>query len=178
MSLWSKTDNLAGAPKFVARKAWFDSSSATVDGTNERISLLNSNTGFSTGDAVVYSKNGEANTAITGLTDGNTYYVRVVAAAMIELYDTYAHAIDTGATTGRVGLTATVAAETHTLQRTGAANPYSGDGRAIFFVDRTEAQLDVNKKRGIKGSGWWLYSTYVDSNGVTRHKASCLIWMY
>lgn len=177
MSLWGKNDTLASTPKFVARKAFFNASSATVViAASDRINLIPSNTGFSTGDAVYYSKNGGGNTVITGLTDTSTYYVRVVAAGQIELYDTYAHAVNTAATTGRLDITG-LGTGTHTLQRTGAANPgdHIWNGKAIFFVDRTEAQLAENKKKGIHGGGWWLYSTYTDSGGNTRHKTSCLV---
>lgn len=175
MSLWGKTDTLASTPKFVARKAYFDSSSASVViAASDRINLIPSNTGFSTGDAVAYSING--GTVIGGLTDGTTYYVRVVAAGQIELYDTQAHALDTGATTGRVDITA-VGAGVQTLQRTGAANAldHNWNGKAIVFVDNDEARTAANRAKGIKNAGWWLYSTYTDTNSVTRHKASCLV---
>lgn len=46
-----------------------------------------------------------------------------------------------------------------------------------FFVDSTEAATDESKKKGITGSGWWRYSTYKTSDGVTRHKAEHLIPM-
>ena len=39
----------------------------------------------------------------TGITAGTVYYVRTVSGATYHLYDTQAHAIDTGSTTGRVG---------------------------------------------------------------------------
>lgn len=38
----------------------------------------------------------------TGITSGTVYYVRVIDANTFHLYDTLAHAIDTGSTTGRV----------------------------------------------------------------------------
>lgn len=175
MSLWGTTDTLASTPKFVARKAYFDSSSASVViAASNTINLIPSNTGFSTGDAVYYSING--GTVIGGLTDGTTYYVRVVAAGQIELYDTQAHAIDTGSTTGRVDIT-DVGVGVQTLQRTGAANAldHNWNGKAIVFVDSDEARTTANRAKGIKNAGWWLYSTYTDTNSVTRHKASCLV---
>ena len=176
MPLWGKQDNLASTPKFVARKAFFDASSASVViAASDRINLIPSNTGFSTGDAVVYSING--GTAIGGLTDGTTYYVRVVAAGQIELYDTQAHALDTGATTGRANIT-DVGVGVQTLQRTGRvanALDHNYNGKVILFVDREEAQQAENRAKGIKNGGWWLYSTYTDVNGSVRHKASCLV---
>lgn len=175
MALWGKTDALASAPKFVARKAYFDSTA--VNTTAETINILSSNTGFATGDAVLYGING--GTVIGGLTDATTYYVRVVGAGLISLYDTYAHAIDTGATTGRANISG-AGVGTHILQRTTAAN-VAGDhvynGHQIIFVDAQEAQATANKAKGITGAGWWAYRTYTDAQSTTRHKAECLIAM-
>lgn len=175
MALWGKTDALASAPKFVARKALFDSTA--VNTTAETINILSSNTGFATGDAVLYSING--GTVIGGLTDATVYYVRVVAAGVIELYDTYAHAIDTAATTGRLNITG-AGVGTHILQRTLAANAFGDhvyNGRQIVFVDAQEALVEANKAKGITGAGWWSYITYTDAQSVTRHKAECLVAM-
>lgn len=175
MALWGKTDNLAGTPKFVARKAFFDSTA--VSAADDTINILSSNTGFATGDAVYYSING--GTVIGGLTNATTYYVRVVGAGLIELYDTYAHAIDTGATTGRLNISG-AGVGTHTLQRTAAANVFGDhnyNGRQILFVDAQEAQVAANKAKGITGAGWWAYRTYTDAQSTTRHKAECLIAM-
>lgn len=172
MTLWGKTDNLAGAPKFVARKAWFNAASTdVVDATNDTINLVTANTCFNTGDAVSYSING--GTVIGGATDATTYFVRLVGAGIIELYDTYAHAIDLENTTGRVNISG-VGAGVHTLQHTGAENAFLGQA-GIYFADRGEAQLVGNKRKGIKYPGWWSYKTYTDSNSVVRHKAECLV---
>lgn len=173
MALWGKTDTLASKPKTVARKAYFDSTA--VNTTAETINILSSNTGFATGDAVYYSING--GTVIGGLTNAATYYVRVVGAGLISLYDTYARAIDTGATTGRLNISG-AGVGTHILQRTGAANEFGDhvqNGKAIVFVDAQEAEVADNKAKGITGPGWWLYRTYTDAQSVTRHKAECLI---
>jgi hypothetical protein len=173
MALWGKTDTLASTPKFVARKAFFDSTA--IDATAETINLASANTGFSTGDAVYYSING--GTVIGGLTDATTYYVRVVGAALIELYDTYANATASSGTTGRLNITG-AGVGTHTLQRTGAANPFGDhnyNGSAIVFIDAAEAVQAENIARGLTGAGWWLYKQYTDVNSVLRRKAECLI---
>jgi len=47
-------------------------------------------------------------------------------------------------------------------------------GTNFIFVDDTEAALDENKVRGLKWPGWWLYRTYTDGDGNTRHKAECI----
>lgn len=175
MALWGNTDALASTPKFVARKAFIDSTA--VDTTAETLNILSSNTGFATGDAVVYSIAG--GTVIGGLVDATTYYVRTVGAGLIELYNTYANAINTAVTTGRLNITG-AGVGTHTLQRTGAANVFGdhvNNGRAIVFVDAQEAQTAANKAKGITGAGWWLYRTYTDAQSTTRHKAECLVAM-
>ncbi len=49
----------------------------------------------------------------------------------------------------------------------------TADLAKAIFVDITEAQQETNKKRGITGAGWWLYSTYTDAAGATRYKTEC-----
>lgn len=176
MSLWGKTDTLADSPKYVTRIAYFDSATA-VDDVADTISLLNSNTGFSTGDAVLYSING--GTVIGGLVDATTYYVRVVGGAIIELYDTYENAIAAPAVTGRVDLTAPGVGR-QTFRRTVAANPFGDqiyNGATILFVDREESKVLENRAKGLVSPGWWAYKTYVDGGTVTRHKAELLVAM-
>jgi len=51
----------------------------------------------------------------------------------------------------------------------------SSQAKTIVFVDETETQLAVNKKRGIDGPGWWSYFTYTDCDGKTRHKVEKLV---
>jgi hypothetical protein len=175
MALWGNTDALASVPKFITRKALFDSTA--VNTTAETINILASNTGFATGDAVLYDRNG--GTAIGGLTSGTTYTARVVGAGLIELYDTYDHAIDTESTTGRVNISS-AGTGTQILQRTQAANAagdHNYNGSKIIFVDAQEAQVAANKAKGITGAGWWAYRTYTDAQEVTRHKAECLVAM-
>lgn len=53
----------------------------------------------------------------------------------------------------------------------------SADLAKAIFVDITEAQQETNKKRGITGAGWWLYTTYTDASGATRYKTECLVAM-
>jgi hypothetical protein len=45
----------------------------------------------------------------------------------------------------------------------------------IFFIDRTEAQQDANKKKGIHGGGWYHINEYVDAAGDTRYKTELLV---
>ena len=172
MALWGKTDDLAGKPKYVARKCLFDSTA--VNTTAETIDLTGANTNFATGDAVYYSING--GTVIGGLTDATVYYVRRVGSGTIELYNSQANALATGGTTGRLNLSG-AGVGTHILQKTLAvANTNDGTypSKVLLFVDQTEAQKTSNKAKGIHGGGWYLYSTYTDANSNTRHKAELL----
>lgn len=45
----------------------------------------------------------------------------------------------------------------------------------ILFVSEAEAQLTVNKARGIIGPGYWAYLTYTDADGNTRHKSELIV---
>ena len=79
--------------------------------------------------------------------------------------------------TGYAGSTATITAA-NALRRTApkAVAQYvikGGDTNtgSLIFVDNTEAGLNENRVRGIDGPGWWVYKTFVDSEGKTRHKA-------
>ena len=173
MALWGKTDALASAPKYITRKAYFDSTAVST--TAETINIISSNTGFATGDAVLYSING--GTVIGGLTNATTYFVRVVGAALIELYDTYAHAIAIGATTGRLNISG-AGVGTHILQRTQAGNAFGDhnyNGRQIIFVDAAEARVTANRARGLNSPGWWSYLSYTDVDSSVRHKTELLI---
>jgi hypothetical protein len=60
--------------------------------------------GRSNGDQVIFSTTGALP---TGITAGTFYYVRVIDANTFHLYDTYAHALATGETTGRVNTSGT-----------------------------------------------------------------------
>jgi hypothetical protein len=61
--------------------------SGNVDYSNERIVFPSPPHTYSDGDPVEYSSAG--NTAIGGVTNGSTYYVKVISSTTIELYTTY-----------------------------------------------------------------------------------------
>ena len=101
--------------------------------------------------------------------DGVNYIVRTVTSnTAIELHKAYA------------GATATVTAA-NVIKRTppkqvaefvilgGDSNSYE-----LIFADATEGSLAESKSRGISNPGWWLYRTYTDHYGNTRHKAECI----
>lgn len=177
MALWGKSDTLASTPKYLARKATFNAAT-TVDATANTINLLASNTGFSTGDAVLYAING--GTVIGGLTADTVYYTRAVAAGVIALYDTYAHAIDTANTTGILDLTG-AGVGTQTLQRTplipNTFADHNYQGQAIIFVDLTEAQVPSNRAKGLKNVGWWAYRQVTNADGSVSNHNECLVAM-
>ena len=129
--------------------------------------------GVVNGDATV-TKNA-ADTVVGGDVleiSGVNYIVKTVTSGTsIELHKVYA------------GATATVA-NTAVIKRTppkhvaefvivgGDSNSYE-----LIFADSTEGSLAESKSRGIKNPGWWLYRTYTDHYGNTRHKAECIAAM-
>ena len=50
-------------------------------------------------------------------------------------------------------------------------------GTQLLFVDQTEAGLETNQSKGIKGPGWYLYREYDDSTGVKRYKTELVVAM-
>jgi len=58
------------------------------------------NHAFELGEAIVFIDNGD--TLPTGLTKGTTYYIRAIDANTFHLYNTYARAVNTSSTTGRI----------------------------------------------------------------------------
>ena len=131
------------------------------------------NIGVTNGDATV-TKNA-ADTVVGGdvlQISGVNYIVKTVTSTTsIELHKVYA------------GATATVTAA-NVIKRTppkhvaefvivgGDSNSYE-----LIFADSTEGSLAESKSRGIKNPGWWLYRTYTDHYGNTRHKAECIAAM-
>lgn len=73
--------------------------------------------GLHNGTALVFSTTGALP---TGVTAGTTYYARWAATGTFHLYDTEAHAIDTGSTTGRVNTSGSQSG-THTVKWAGLA---------------------------------------------------------
>ena len=141
-------------------------------GTTDAAAFSNS-VGVVNGDATV-TKNA-ADTVVGGdvlQIDGVNYIVKTVTSTTsIELHKVYA------------GSTATVAAAS-VIKRTppkqvaefvilgGDSNSYE-----LIFADATEGSLAESKSRGISNPGWWLYRTYTDHYGNTRHKAECIAAM-
>ena len=126
--------------------------------------------GVVNGDATV-TKNA-ADTVVGGdvlSISGVNYIVKTVTSGTsIELHKAYA------------GATATVA-NTAVIKRTppkqvaefvilgGDSNTYE-----LIFADATEGSLAESKSRGISNPGWWVYRSYTDHAGNTRHKAECV----
>ena len=138
-------------------------------GTTDAAAFSN-NIGVTNGDATV-TKNA-ADTVVGGdvlSISGVNYIVKTVTSTTsIELHKAYA------------GATATVA-NTAVIKRTppkqvaefvilgGDSNSYE-----LIFADATEGSLAESKSRGISNPGWWVYRTYTDHAGNTRHKAECV----
>lgn len=145
MSLWSNTDNLAGAPAWLTPTVTFTGGSAAGQvGTNKLILGANP---FASGDPVTYSQG--SGSAISNLTDGAVLFVRVLNNSEIELYATKAQATGT-ATTGRKAFAADSGnANTYSLQKT----PDN-----LFLISPEEAALQNNRDRGMGTPGWYEFS--------------------
>lgn len=106
-------NNAGGA----GRGAWFDVVNAGVAVTVTSASpavVAYTGHGATTGDPVRFN----ATTIPTGITKFQMYYVRVIDADTFNIYDTYAHAIDTGNTTGVVNTTSAGSAVKCTIKGT------------------------------------------------------------
>ena len=175
MALWGKTDTLASAPKYIARKAYFIASAVNL--TNNTIDLREpvSGTCFAVGDGVVYNNGGGA--SATGLTSGSTYYVASSGTSgLIKLSDTEAHA---KAGTNIIDITGQ-GNDAQYLQRNTEGNEgydHTYNGRDLYFIDADEAQQAENRARGLKVPGWSNYRSYTDANGNVRNKSEVLVAM-
>jgi len=175
MALWGKTDTLASAPKYIARKAYFIASAVNL--TENTIDLREpvSGTCFAVGDGVVYNNGG--GTSATGLTSGSTYYVASSGTSgLIKLSDTEAHA---KAGTNIIDITGQ-GNDAQYLQRNTEGNEgydHTYNGRDLYFIDADEAQQAENRARGLKVPGWSNYRSYTDANGNVRNKSEVLVAM-
>ena len=100
---------------------------------------------------------------------GVAYLVKeVTSATALELHTTYAGSTATVSAANAVRRTAPKAVADYVIK--------GGDSLSyqLLFADATESNISTNKSRGIWGPGWWLYHTYTDAEGNTRHKAECL----
>lgn len=146
MALWGTVDTLAAAPKWETTTVTFDSTSTSVV-VAASDTLVLSEHGLATGDAVTYSDGG--GTAVAGLTDATVYYVNHVDANTIKLYDTMTNAV-AGGNTGRLDITGVGVGTAHSVQRTPSD---------IYFVDTTEAGIAANRAKGLQTPGWVEYNT-------------------
>ncbi len=139
-----------------------------VFGTIDAATFSN-NVAVTQNDATV-TKNA-ADTVVVGdvlVLNSVAYIVKTVTSTTsIELHKAYAGA--TNATlAGAVRRTPPKAVAEYVVKG-GDSNSYS-----LVMVDATEGTLAENDSRGITGPGWWIYRTYVDCEGATRHKAECI----
>lgn len=146
MALWGTVDTLAAAPVWETTTVNFDSTSTSVVVAASNTLVLSEH-GLATGDAVTYSDGG--GTAVAGLTDATVYYVNHVDANTIKLYNNSTNAIAGGAT-GLTAITGVGVGTAHSVQRTPSD---------IYFVDTTEAGIAANRAKGLQTPGWVEYNT-------------------
>jgi hypothetical protein len=147
MSVWGKLDARA-----LANNVAVVNGNATI--TLASGSFLNSATNnyINEGDILVLS--------------GVSYIVtKVTDATHLDLHKGYAGSTGTVTAANAIRRTAPKAVAKYVVE--------GGDSNTgtLYFVDSTEAELNENRSRGIDGPGWWVYKTYVDCDGNTRHKA-------
>ena len=144
-----------------------------IYGTIDAATFAN-NVGVTNGDATV-TKNAADTVAEGDVLElgGVAYIVRTVTSTTaVELHKTYAGS--TNATlAGAVRRTPPKSVAEFVVK--------GGDSNSdwqMIFVDSTEKDVASNKARGITGPGWWLYRTYTDVSGRSRHKAECLAFVH
>jgi hypothetical protein len=105
--------------------------------------------------------------------DGVQYLVKSVTDANnLELHTVYAGSTGTVAAADAIRRTAPKIVAQYVVK--------GGDSNvgSLVFLDADEAELTENKVRGLNGPGWWIYKTYTDMSGNTRHKAECIAPLY
>jgi hypothetical protein len=105
--------------------------------------------------------------------DGVQYLVKSVTDANnLELHTVYAGSTGTVSAADAIRRTAPKIVAQYVVK--------GGDSNvgSLVFLDADEAELTENKVRGLNGPGWWIYKTYTDMSGNTRHKAECIAPLY
>ena len=102
--------------------------------------------------------------------DGVNYIVKTVTSTTsIELHKVYAGATNNSLAGASVIKRTPPKAVAEFVIVGGDSNSYN-----LVFADATEGSLAENKSRGINSPGWWVYRSYTDAGGNTRHKAECV----
>jgi len=102
--------------------------------------------------------------------DGVNYIVKTVTSTTsIELHKVYAGATNNTLAAAKVIKRTPPKQVAEFVILGGDSNSYN-----LVFADATEGSLAENKSRGINSPGWWVYRTYTDAGGNTRHKAECV----
>ena len=144
-----------------------------IFGTIDAATFAN-NVGVTQNDATV-TKNAADTVAEGDVLElgGVAYIVRTVSSTTsIELHKAYAGSTN-NALSGAVRRTPPKKVAEYVIKGGDSITDYQ-----LIFVDSTEKDVASNKSRGIWGPGWWLYRSYTDVSGRTRHKAECLAFVH
>lgn len=143
---------------------------------------LANNVSVTNGDATVTLASGSffnkatANYIVAGdilSLSGVQYVVKsVTSATTLELHKVYAGSTGTVTAANAIRRTAPKQVAQYVV---GGADTNTG---TLVFLDSAEAVLNENKVRGLTGPGWWVYKTYTDASGSTRHKSECIAPLY
>jgi len=144
-----------------------------IYGTIDAATFSN-NVGVTNGDATVTKNAADAVAEGDVLELGGVAYIvrTVTSTTAIELHKDYAGSTD-AALAGAVRRTPPKSVAEFVVK--------GGDSNSdwqMVFVDNTEKDVASNKSRGITGPGWWLYRTYTDVSGRSRHKSECLAFVH
>lgn len=159
MPLWGKTDANVSKPKWLDR------------GQIVAVNITNPGVGYDTAPTVLISaptSGTQATATATIANAGAAGYVNSITITNPGAGYTAADTITVSFSGGTPETPAAASAIYH-----GAAY----NNGTIYFVDRDEAQVASNKAKGLTSPGWWLYTTYTDANGNTRHKAEHLVFI-
>ena len=161
MALWNNTDAQASKPKFINV------------GQVAAIAVLTQGSGYTNGTVAATISappaGGVQATANVTIAGG-----KVTGVVVTNPGAGYTSAPTVSVTSGG-GSGATFAPDLH--KSTGAETGIPVMNDAIIFVDKTEAALAQNRKKGIKLPGWIKYREYVNSAGATRYKVETLVAM-
>lgn len=119
---------------------------SAVDTATDRI-LLNALPNWVNGDEVEVMPDSDEASFTSGPNLGGTYYVRKAVASLLnmELYDTKAHAVDTGATTGRLDFSASVVTGRFYVERRALQPGFYGNNAPplVMRANETETAFEV-----------------------------------
>lgn len=151
MALFGKQDNATSRPKFLER------------GQVLKVNVTAGGTGYTDGAAATFDAAPGGGVTATGTINVSGGVITSITITNPGAGYTTAPGVTVGG-----GTSATFATKI-------APNRYTNGN--IVFVDRTEAQTESNKSKGITSPGWWVVKEWSDNAGNKRYQAEHIIAM-